>query len=55
MEVSAPPCVLFFVVIFQRSLGLGLFLSAGVGLRTEFDRLALIKQIGLCWNMKWTN
>lgn len=37
----------FSVVIFRRSLGLGLFLSAGVGLRTEFDRLALIKNWSL--------
>lgn len=47
VEVSAPPYVLFFVVIFRCSLDLGLFLSAGVGLRTEFDRLALLKKLVL--------
>lgn len=41
VEVSAPPYVFFFVIIFRRSLDLGLLLSAGVGLRTDFDRLAL--------------
>lgn len=43
VEVSAPPYVLFSSQFSGVLLVLVFFLSAGVGLRTEFDRLALIR------------